>query len=178
MNEIKTAIGKDDRFTSFFGLGDDGLEVIRLLDLLAHAKMGSMSSLRFQRKGSQAPPEAPFVQMFAGFAWSGLVLCASNFIYDAVTPPKRVRCISYFNVINGTALFLGATAGGFLASRLPAMQGYSLLSLFALSGLCRLFFYLILFRRFQEVRPSKEVSIQELFFSVVGVRPLIGVSRD
>jgi len=107
----------------------------------------------------------------------------SNFVkfvafVASLTFGKRVRCISYFNVINGTALFLGATAGGFLASRLPAMQGYSLLSLFALSGLCRLFFYLILFRRFQEVRPSKEVSIQELFFSVVGVRPLIGVSRD
>ncbi len=118
------------------------------------------------------------VQMFAGFAWSGITLCASNFIYDAVTPQKRVRCIGYFNVINGTALFLGASVGGFLASRLPPLQGSSLLSLFALSSLCRLFFYFILFHRFQEVRPSREVSIQELFFSVVGIRPLIGISRD
>jgi MFS family permease len=118
------------------------------------------------------------VQMFAGFAWSGVTLCASNFIYDAVTPQKRVRCIGYFNVINGTALFLGASVGGFLASRLPPLQGYSLLSLFALSSLCRLIFYFILFHRFQEVRPSREVSIQELFFSVVGIRPLIGTSRD
>lgn len=118
------------------------------------------------------------VQMFGGFAWSGITLCASNFIYDAVTPQKRVRCISYFNVINGTALFLGASFGGFLASRLPPLEGYSLLSLFLLSSICRLFFYFILFRRFREVRPSQEVSIQELFFSVVGVRPLIGISRD
>jgi MFS family permease len=119
-----------------------------------------------------------FVQIFAGFAWSGVTLCTTNFIYDAVTPQKRVRCIGYFHVINGAAIFLGASLGGFLASRLPPLQGYPLLMLFLLSGICRVFFYLVLFHRFKEVRPSREVSIQELFFSVVGVRPLIGISRD
>lgn len=118
------------------------------------------------------------VQTLAGFAWGGLTLCATNFIYDAVTPQKRIRCIAYFNVINGTSLSLGSSLGGFLASRLPPLQGYSLLSLFALSSLCRLFFYFLLSRRFKEVRVSREVSIQELFFSVVGIRPLIGFSRD
>lgn len=38
--------------------------------------------------------------------------------------------------------------------------------------------YFLLFYRFKEVRPSREVSVQELFFSVVGVRPLVGISRD
>jgi MFS family permease len=118
------------------------------------------------------------VQMVAGIGWSGIGLCASNFIYDAVTPQKRIRCIGYFNVINGMALFLGASLGGFAASRLPPLYGYSLLSLFALSSVCRLFFYLVLFRRFREVRPAREVSFQELFFSVVGIRPLIGIPRD
>ena len=118
------------------------------------------------------------VQMLAGFVWSGFMLCATNFIYDAVTPQKRVRCISYFQVMNGTAIFLGASLGGFLATRLPPLQGYALLSLFLLSGICRLFFYFVLFNRFREVRPSREVSIQDLFFSVVGIRPLLGISRD
>jgi MFS family permease len=117
------------------------------------------------------------VQTFAGFAWSGVTLCASNFIYDAVTPQKRARCISYFNVINGCALFSGASAGGFLATRMQPIFGFPLLSLFALSALCRLFFFLVFFRRFHEVRPSREVSLQELFFSVVGIRPLIGTVR-
>jgi MFS family permease len=118
------------------------------------------------------------VQMFAGFVWSGFTLCATNFIYDAVTPQKRVRCISYFHVMNGTAIFLGAALGGFLATKLPPLQGHPLLSLFLLSAICRLFFYFVLFNRFREVRPSKDVSIQELFFSVVGIRPLAGISRD
>lgn len=118
------------------------------------------------------------VQMIAGFAWSGVTLSAGNFIYDAVTPQKRVRCIAYYNVINGVALFLGSSLGGFLASRLPPILGYGLLSLFLLSGLCRLLFYLVLSRSFREVRAVERVSMQKLFFSVVGIRPLVGPAQD
>jgi MFS family permease len=127
---------------------------------------------------SHHPVYLMLVQMWAGFAWSGVTLCTGNFIYDAVTPQKRVRCIAYFNVINGVALFLGSSLGGFLGSRIPPLFGYRLLGLFALSCFCRLSVYLLLSRSFREVRPTHEVSIQELFFSVVGVRPLVGPARD
>jgi len=123
-------------------------------------------------------PYLMLIQIWAGFSWSGVTLSVANFIYDAVTPQKRVRCIAYFNVINGMALFLGSSLGGFLASRLPPLFGHSLLSLFAISCFCRLFFYLLLSRSFREVRSTREVSIQELFFSVVGIRPLVGPSQD
>jgi MFS family permease len=127
---------------------------------------------------SHNPAYLMLVNLFAGFSWSGVTLSAGNFIYDAVTPQKRVRCIAYFNVINGLALFLGSSLGGFLASRLPPLFGHRLLGLFALSCSCRLFFYLLLSRSFREVRAAHEVSIQELFFSVVGIRPLVGPARD
>jgi MFS family permease len=127
---------------------------------------------------SQNPAYLMGVQMVSGFAWSGVNLSAGNFIYDAVTPQKRVRCIAYFNVINGVALFFGSSLGGYLASRLPPVFGHPLLGLFALSCFCRLSFYLLLSRSFREVRAAHEVSIQELFFSVVGIRPLVGPARD
>ena len=127
---------------------------------------------------SHNPAYLLLVQMFAGFSWSGVTLSAGNFIYDAVTPQKRVRCIAYFNVINGLALFLGSSLGGFFASRLAPLFGYRLLALFALSCFCRVSFYLLLSRSFREVRAAHEVSIQELFFSVVGIRPLVGPARD
>lgn len=127
---------------------------------------------------SYHPVYLMLVQMWAGFSWSGVTLSAGNFIYDAVTPQKRVRCIAYFNVINGVALFLGSSLGGFLASRLPPFFGYQLLALFALSCFCRLSFYLLLSRSFREVRPAHEVSISDLFFSVVGIRPLVGPAQD
>lgn len=127
---------------------------------------------------SQTPAYLMVVQMISGFAWSGVTLSAGNFIYDAVTPQKRVRCIAYFNVINGVALFFGSSLGGYLASRLPPLFGYPLLGLFALSCFCRVAFYLLLSRTFREVRVTHEVSIQELFFSVVGIRPLVDPTRD
>jgi MFS family permease len=127
---------------------------------------------------SHDPVYLTLVQIWSGFAWSGVTLSAANFIYDAVTPQKRVRCIAYFNVINGVALFFGASFGGFLASRLPPLFGYSLLSLFAVSCFCRLATYLLLSRSFREVRRAHHASIQELFFSVVGIRPLVGGSQE
>ena len=127
---------------------------------------------------SHHPIYLMLVQMWAGFAWSGVTLCTGNFIYDAVTPQKRVRCIAYFNVFNGVALFLGSALGGFLASRMPPLFGYRLLGLFALSCFCRLSVYLLLSRSFHEVRPAREASIHELFFSVVGIRPLVGPPQD
>ena len=127
---------------------------------------------------SHDPAYLMLVQIYAGFSWSGVTLSAGNFIYDAVTPQKRVRCIAYFNVINGVAIFMGSCLGGFFASRLPPLFGYRLLALFAFSCFCRVGFYLLLSRSFREVRAAREVSVQELFFSVVGIRPLVGPARD
>jgi MFS family permease len=127
---------------------------------------------------SHHPLYLMLVQIWGGFCWSGVTLCTGNFIYDAVTAQKRVRCIAYFNVINGAAIFFGSSLGGFLASRLPPLFGYRLLSLFALSCFLRLFFYLLLARSFREVRAAEEVSIQELFFSVIGIQPLVGPPQD
>jgi len=114
------------------------------------------------------------IELFSGFVWGGFNLCAANFIYDSVSPGKRVRCLAYFNLINGAALFAGASLGGYLAGRLPPLFGSSLYTLFLLSGLLRFAADFILSRQFTEVRArtSRPSSLQ-LFFSVVGIRPLI-----
>jgi hypothetical protein len=68
---------------------------------------------------------------------------------------------------------MGSSLGGYFASRLPPLFGYHLLGLFALSCACRVSVYLLLSRSFREVRTVHEIAIQELFFSVVGIRPLV-----
>lgn len=114
--------------------------------------------------------------ILAGFIMSGFNLCTTNFIYDSVTPQKRLRCLGYFNLINGTAIFAGASLGGFLAERLPPVWGYRILTLFLISGILRFLADFFLSRRFTETRASiKKVSYRELFFSIVGVRPIEGV---
>ncbi len=128
---------------------------------------------------SDSPFYLAAVELFAGFVWGGFTLCATNFIYDAVSPQKRVRCLGYFNLINGAAIFVGSLAGGFLADRLPPLGGHSLLTLFVLSGLLRLGACVLLSSRFQEVRQSaRRVSSRRLFFSVLGFRPLVGPNTE
>ncbi|MBI5787996.1 MAG: MFS transporter [Candidatus Schekmanbacteria bacterium] len=116
-------------------------------------------------------------QVFAGFLWSGFNLCCSNFIYDAVMPEKRIRCIAYFNVFNGIALCLGSLAGGFLLDKLPGFSGYKILSLFIISSALRLSVGWLLPGRLKEVRSVEKVHSLDLFFSVIGIRPVLGVER-
>lgn len=113
-----------------------------------------------------------FAQFFSGFMWAGFNLCASNFIYDAVIPEKRTRCIAYFNLFNGLALSAGGYLGGFLAPRLPVFFGYKLLSLLLLSAILRIIAGLIMPQLIKEVRPVQSVQTKDLFLSFVGMRSL------
>jgi len=117
------------------------------------------------------------IQILAGFAWAGFNLCASNFIFDAVSPAKRTRCIAYFNVINGVALCLGALIGGFLIEHLPTLFGYQLLTLFVISSALRLGVVFVLPHRLKEVRPVDSLKSDDLFFSMIGIKPLLGIDR-
>ncbi|OQA56335.1 MAG: Major Facilitator Superfamily protein [Candidatus Omnitrophica bacterium ADurb.Bin277] len=119
------------------------------------------------------------IEIFAGFVWGGFNLCSLNFIYDAVSPGKRIRCIGYFTFINGVAMFLGALLGGYLVERIPPIQGSRILSIFLVSGILRFASHFILSKHFHEVRETgQKVSSAELFFSVVGIRPVLGQGRD
>ena len=119
------------------------------------------------------------VEFYAGIVWSGFNLCAANFILDSVQPEKRVRCLSYFNLINGIAVFLGATLGGILSEMLPALNGHKAMSLFLISGLLRLGLYLLPAHRFYEVRASVEkISSRDLFFSVLGIQSTASAQKQ
>jgi MFS family permease len=114
------------------------------------------------------------VEIFSGFVWGGFNLCVLNFIYDAVSPGKRVRCLGYFGFINGVATFMGAGLGGYLAERLPLLHGSRILTLFVVSAFLRFVSHFLLSGQFHEVRPTaQKASSVELFFSVVGLDPLI-----
>ncbi len=128
---------------------------------------------------SHHPAYLMAVEAFSGFVWGGFMLCATNFVYDSVSPRKRVRCLGYFNLMNGVAIFGGASLGGFLAGRLPPVGGFSLLTLFCLSGMFRLLVHCVLSSRFEEVRVfTKRVSHLQLLSSLVGLHPLANLSKS
>lgn len=123
------------------------------------------------------------VQIYTGFLWSGYVLSTSNFIFDAVSPPKRARCVAYQSVINGLAVFIGTSFGGLLARILPSTEALqspwvgtdsNLLFVFLISGLLRMVI-LVFLTSFKEVRSVQSIPSRELIFRVSYLRPLSGM---
>ncbi|MCM8814108.1 MAG: MFS transporter [Candidatus Omnitrophica bacterium] len=126
---------------------------------------------------SRHPGYLFFAQVASGFLWAGFNLCTSNFIYDAVMPEKRTRCIAYFNLFNGVALCSGALVGGWMLPLLPATCGHKFLTLCIISGILRGAVGIGMPRLLREVRPVEKMHSDELFFSMVGIRPLLGADR-
>ena len=109
-----------------------------------------------------------FVEILAGFSWGGFGLCAANFTYDAVKPENRVQCISYLTLINGFAIFFGATFGGYLTEILPPVFGQKLFGVFLISSAVRLLVTLTFGRQFKETRESIKKNLEPMpLFSVL-----------
>jgi MFS family permease len=140
------------------------MKVLRVSSLL-------IASLPFWWILNQNPVYLIFAQALSGIAWAGFNLCSLNFIYDAVTPAKRTRCIAYFYFFNGLAICLGSFVGGLLANSLPNIFGYRLFSLFFIAGSLRFIVALTLPLRIREVRPVEKISSKDLFLRIVGLRP-------
>ncbi len=93
-----------------------------------------------------------FVQLIAGAFWGGFNLLVTNFILEAVSPEKRIRCTAYFNVMNSVSVFLGALCGGLLIHRLPEFLGYSFLLLFLISCVARVLVMSVIANKAREIR--------------------------
>ncbi len=112
------------------------------------------------------------IQLISGFAWAGFNLCSTNFIYDASPANKRTGYIAYFNAMSGTAICLGALLGGLLATHLPPILGYSLLTLFLISGLLRVVVATTFFRHIHEVRRVRKMTTAELIWGKLRLNAL------
>jgi MFS family permease len=126
-----------------------------------------------------------FIQLYSGFFWSGFNLAAANFVFDAVTPAKRARCIAYQAIVNGVLVFIGSLIGGVMAMNMPDILTRSLswfvpsspfLALFLLSGVLRAITMAFLYPAFREVRAVQRIRGHELLVRVTTLRPLWGAT--
>ena len=116
------------------------------------------------------------VEAFAGIAWSGFNLSSSNFIFDAVKPENRVRCISYFKFFESISLFIGAALGGSLLNHMPAwifMSG--ILVVFLISGILRLAVSFALLPTLKEARLIELDMGHSFFKRYLTIRPSEGL---
>jgi len=104
----------------------------------------------------------------SGFAWSGFILAGTNFVYDASEARNRTKHIALFNATDGVAICCGALVGGYLIPHLPAIFGYQLRTLFAVSGVLRGVVVLLLLRQVVEVRRVPKTTILQFLLGRSG----------
>ncbi|NMC63863.1 MAG: MFS transporter [SAR324 cluster bacterium] len=126
------------------------------------------------------------LQVYSGIFWAGFNIAVGNFLFDAVTPPKRARCAAYQAFITGIFILIGAVIGGVIVKHLP--ENYSffygldwnptspLLVLFLISGILRFLFASFLIRKFHEVREVTGISTWRLLSAFSGIRSLDSVT--
>ena len=124
------------------------------------------------------------LQVLAGLAWGGWFLSSANFIFDAVTPPRRARCAAYLNFFNSLGFFLGALLGAYLAGHAPHaldtgamhVRFFSPLEfLFLISAGMRAMALLALLPSIHEVRNVDRAGARDALMMLINVRPLSGV---
>jgi MFS family permease len=127
-------------------------------------------------------------QVFSGFAWSGFTLSAANYLYDI--RPQRSDFAVYAAVQSGLsalAIFVGAIAGGYLASHaagwrealgLEKVLASPLFLVFYCSSMLRLAFVLWFIPRAREPVVRRRPRLLQLVLRVARFNPISGVSMD
>ncbi|MFH1514671.1 MAG: MFS transporter [bacterium] len=137
---------------------------------------------------SKEYPYLVLVQVISGLAWGGWALSAGNFIFDAVTPPKRARCAAYFNFFNFTGVFIGAMIGAFLVRIAPSVIDTGAMKiefisplqyLFLVSAALRFLVFIVFIPLIREVRPvDAEPTTRETFLLLTHLKPFSGVRHE
>ncbi len=90
-----------------------------------------------------------------GIAWAGFNLAASNFIYDNVSQSKRGLAVSYYNMLMGIGIFLGAGIGAILIKVLKTNFIEPLFLIFIIGSIARIIVVLLGIPRIKEVKKRK-----------------------
>ncbi|MFA5174144.1 MAG: MFS transporter [Candidatus Pacearchaeota archaeon] len=106
-------------------------------------------------------------QLVGGIAWAGFNLAAGNFVFDSVTPPKRGLAVSYFNVLDGCAILLGAGLGAILVKTINIQFMDLLLFIFLISAIARLIVSLFMISSFKEVRKTKTFDSSKVLNNII-----------
>jgi MFS family permease len=117
----------------------------------------------------------------SGIFWAGFNLGSGNFIYDTITPEKRTHCVAYFNVFNGTGLFIGAMIGGILATIIPdnsIIFSVGLLWIFLIAFIFRICVFAVFKNRIKEVRTVPEIKDRQIFYDILVDNKVSGFTID
>jgi MFS family permease len=118
------------------------------------------------------------ISAVSGATWAGFSLSSQNYILEAVSPPKRARCMAYFSILAGTSAFLGCMLGGWLNTILPewSEEFPSCFYYLLIVSACFRFLSLAwLLPTFRELRDVQKFSLTNWFYYVAQTRFPVGL---
>ncbi|MDP3986650.1 MAG: MFS transporter [Nanoarchaeota archaeon] len=90
--------------------------------------------------------------IISGVAWAGFGLSSGNFIYDNVSPQKRGLAVSYYNMLNGLGIFLGAGLGAILIKVINTSTIQPIFVIFIIGAISRILVVLFGIIKIKEIR--------------------------
>ncbi|HEX3019478.1 MAG TPA: MFS transporter [Chitinispirillaceae bacterium] len=117
------------------------------------------------------------LNFYTGLCWSGYNLSNFNYLLSAAGKVKPEKKISISVAITGLSVFFFSLLGGFLSTRLPAIFGWQLKTLFLLSSVLRFVIYGFLFFRFPSYE-AEHLKSMEVFHQIPGYRAGMGILRN
>ena len=118
----------------------------------------------------------------AGVIWSAFGLSSFNYLLDAVTPARRIRCSAYMTATVGFAVFIFGLLGGWVVYYLQPLWFWhsAYQSLFILSAGLRLAVVMIFigFGLVREIREAHPVQLGEIMWQFPGVQLSVGMVRN
>ena len=103
----------------------------------------------------------------SGIAWAGIHLAESNFIYDNVTSQKRGLAISYYNMLWGIGMFLGAITSAVLIKTLNGNVLKPIAIIFIISAIARMISVIWWLPKIKEIRKTKKFKTKDAFKDIL-----------
>ena len=105
--------------------------------------------------------------IISGVSWAGFNLASGNFIYDNVVAEKRGLVVSYYNMLNGIGIFLGAGIGALLIKFLTIDFIEPILFIFFLGGIARMIVVFIWIPKIKEIRKTEKLDGKKALKSII-----------
>lgn len=115
---------------------------------------------------------------YSGATWAGYNMANFNHLLAATDSRQRSHYIAFASLVGGVFGFAFTLLGGFLATRLPPLNGYALRSLFLLSAVLRTAICLAGFPRFREYREALPRRHAEVLLEIPGYRMGLGLFQN
>jgi len=102
----------------------------------------------------------------SGIAWAGFLLASSNFIYDNTEAQKRGFVISYFNMISGAGIFLGAGLGAILIKFVNTSLVEPIIAIFIIGALARMLVVYFGLSQVNEIKKTRKIHSPKEFTDI------------